>query len=304
MALKKILKKILPQTVLVKRNQKHTMLKIQKHKGLSMEEKKILIAEEYKKSTGNILHWDSPKRYTEKLNVSKLLCATSEKTILADKYLVREWVASVIGEEYLIPLLGVYDNFDQIDFDELPDKFVIKCNHDSGSVTLCDKSVGIDKKLLKLKYDYYLKRNLADMNFEMHYESIKPRIIIEKYMGANINDYKFICMGGCSYYCRVDCDRFINHRRNIYDMDWNLQPFNEGEYQNSETPISKPKNFELMKKIVSQLCKEFDCVRVDLYEITGKIYFGEMTFTSGNGMEKIIPDEYDFKLGELWEFDL
>ena len=84
-------------------------------------------------------------------------------------------------------------------------------------------------------------------------------------------------------------------------MDWKLQPFNEGEYQNSETPISKPKNFELMKKVVSQLCKEFDCVRVDLYEIKGKIYFGEMTFTSGNGMEKIIPDEYDFKLGKLWD---
>lgn len=139
MSLKEVLKKIVPQTLIVKRNQKSTMLEIQKHKKMSLEDKKNLIAEAYKKSTGNTLHWDSPERYTEKLNVSKLLCATPEKTKLADKYLVREWVASVIGEEYLIPLLGVYDNFDQIDFDKLPDKFVIKCNHDSGSVTLCDK---------------------------------------------------------------------------------------------------------------------------------------------------------------------
>lgn len=300
MSLKEVLKKIVPQTLIVKRNQKRTMLEIQKHKTMSLEEKKSLIAEAYKKSTGNTLHWDSPERYTEKLNVSKLLCATSEKTKLADKYLVREWVSSVIGEEYLIPVLGVYDDFDQIDFDELPDKFVIKCNHDSGSVTLCDKSVGIDKKLLKLKYDYYLKRNLADMNFEMHYENIKPRIIIEKYMGANIKDYKFICMGGHSYYCRVDCDRFINHKRTIYDMDWKRQSFSIGDYPSSDIAINRPDQFDLMKEIVLKLCKGIDQVRVDLYEIDGKVYFGEMTFTSDNGMDKIYPDEYDFKLGELW----
>lgn len=196
MSIKKILKKIVPETLIVKRNQMRTLLEIEKHKKMSLEEKKMVISGAYKKSTGNSLNWNNPKRYTEKLNVSKLLCATAEKTKLADKYLVREWVASIIGEEHLIPLLGVYDNFDQINFDKLPEKFVIKCNHDSGSVTLCDKSVGIDKKLLKLKYDYYLKRNLSDINFEMHYKNIKPRIIIEKYMGSNINDYKFICMGG------------------------------------------------------------------------------------------------------------
>ena len=131
MSIKKILKKIVPETLIVKRNQMRTLLEIEKHKKMSLEEKKMVISGAYKKSTGNSLNWNNPKRYTEKLNVSKLLCATAEKTKLADKYLVREWVASIIGEEHLIPLLGVYDNFDQINFDKLPEKFVIKCNHDS-----------------------------------------------------------------------------------------------------------------------------------------------------------------------------
>lgn len=113
-----------------------------------------------------------------------------------------------------------------------------------------------------------------------------------------INSY--VWGGGHSYYCRVDCDRFINHKRTIYDMDWKRQSFSIGDYPSSDISINRPDQFDLMKEIVLKLCKGIDQVRVDLYEIDGKVYFGEMTFTSDNGMDKIYPDEYDFKLGELW----
>lgn len=159
-------------------------------------------------------------------------------------------------------------------------------------------------KFLKEKYNYYLKRNLADLNFEMHYADIKPKILIERYMGENITDYKFICIEGQPYYCRVDTDRFTDHKRVIYDMKWKKQSFRIGNYEASAVVIKKPEKFELMKTIVLKLCKDIDQVRVDLYEINGRIYFGEMTFTSDNGMDKIYPDEYDFELGNLWNLKL
>lgn len=121
-------------------------------------------------------------------------------------------------------------------------------------------------------------------------------------MGAAILDYKFLCFNGIPYYCWVDTDRFSNHKRNIYDMDWNLQPFNQYSYGNSNYDIPRPSTFEEMKKIATRLSEGFDHVRVDLYEIDGKIYFGEMTFTNGNGTEPFVPDEYDYKLGALWDF--
>ncbi len=304
MFIKNIVKKILTDEIIFKKNAKYTMMKIQKYQTLCEADRKKIISEEYQRLTGNILSWDNPKRYTEKLNVSKLLCSTPLKQKLADKYLVREWIKQIIGEEYLIPLLGVYDKFEEIDFDKLPDKFVIKCNHDSGSVSLCDKKKGINMKFLKEKYNYYLKRNLADLNFEMHYADIKPKILIERYMGENITDYKFICIEGQPYYCRVDTDRFTDHKRVIYDMKWKKQSFRIGNYEASAVVIKKPEKFELMKTIVLKLCKDIDQVRVDLYEINGRIYFGEMTFTSDNGMDKIYPDEYDFELGNLWNLKL
>ena len=120
-------------------------------------------------------------------------------------------------------------------------------------------------------------------------------------MGSNINDYKFLCFDGEPYYCWVDVDRFQGHKRNIYDMNWNLQPFNQATYGNSTKTIKQPQKFDEMINICKILSKGFDHVRVDLYDINGYIFFGEMTFTNGNGMEAIMPIEYDYKLGELWK---
>lgn len=273
---------------------------IRKNKTFEQIEKEI--SKEYKKKFRKELNWTNPKTYTEKLNVSKVYGSSELKANLTDKILVRDWIKEKIGEEFLIPLIGVYDKFEDIDFDNLPKQFVIKCNHDSGSVVLCKDKEKLDIKKLKEKYEFYLKRNFAYLGYEMHYKDIKPKIVIEKYMGDSIRDYKFLCFGGKPYYCWVDMDRFSNHKRNIYDLDWNLQPFNQITYGNYEHKIECPEQYEQMKEIAKILSEGFDHVRVDLYTINKKIYFGEMTFTNGNGFGIIHPEEWDYKLGELWDF--
>lgn len=279
MNIKTIIKSKMPDKLLYK----YMLSKLNKNAKKSYKEIEQEISQEYEKVYHRKLNWENPKSYTEKIHVSKVYDATSTKTELSDKIKVRDYIKKAIGEEYLVPLLGVYDKFEDINFDVLPDKFVIKCNHDSGSTTLCDDKSKLNYKELKNKYNnFFLKRNYAYYGYEMQYKNMKPKIMIEKYMGNALNDYKFLCFNGQPYFCWVDIDRFGNHKRNIYDLEWNLQPFNQMTYGNSEEKIEKPKEFELMKEIATKLCKGFDHVRVDLYYIKNKIYFGEMTFTNGN----------------------
>lgn len=261
------------------------------------------INRQYEQTFGRKLDWDNPKSYNEKIHVSKVYMPSELKTRLADKVAVRDWIAGKIGKQYLIPLLGVYETFDEIDFDALPDKFVIKCSHDSGSVTLVKDKSKADIEFLRQYYNFWLKRIFCWYGFEMHYREIKPKIVIEQYMGDAINDYKFLCFDGKPYYCWVDFDRYTNHKRNIYNLDWELQPFNQYHYGNYDKPVPCPERFSKMKEIVTELCKGFEHVRTDLYLIDGKIYFGEMTFSNGDGFEEITPDEWAYKLGELWPFD-
>ncbi len=299
MNVKHKIKSILPEALI----NEYKLLKINMKKNRKYSKIEKEINKEYVKVFGKEINWNNPKSYTEKLNVSKVYGANDLKTKLTDKLLVRDWIVNKIGDKYLIPLIGEYDRFEDIKFEELPSKFVIKCNHDSGSVTLCRDKDKINWKNLKKRYNFYLRRSFAYLGYEMHYRNIEPKILIEKYMGDNIKDYKFLCFGGRPYYCWVDSDRFTNHRRNIYDLNWKLQPFRQMTYENSKEPISCPKQFSEMIQIVEKLCKGFDHVRVDLYVVQNKIYFGEMTFTNGNGFERIYPDEWNDKLGELWTLD-
>lgn len=149
-----------------------------------------------------------------------------------------------------------------------------------------------------MKIDYAF-----NSNFEMHYTHIKPKIIAEKYLETSdgeLPDYKFMCFGGKPYYCWIDSGRFMNHTRNVYDLNWNLQPWSQG-YPISDSLIEKPKNFEMMATLAEKLSEGFSHVRVDFYNIDGKLYFGEMTFTNASGLKKINPCEWDKKLGELWD---
>ena len=273
------------------------------HSRMTYAEIEAEISRQYQAMFGRPLNWENPRTYNEKIHVSKLYMPTPQKTRLADKVAVREWITEKIGSEYLIPLLGVYDSFDEIDFDALPDQFVIKCNHDSGSYTLVKDKAGLNMELLRKKYDLCMKRNYAWMGWEMHYRDIKPKIMVEKYMDGAENNYEFLCFDGKPYVCWVDFDHLVDRRRNVYDMNWSLLPFNISRCTNYPSEVPCPEQFETMKEFAAKLSAGFSMVRVDFYLIGGKIYFEEMTFSSGNGFSLMTPDEWDYKLGALWPFD-
>ena len=263
-----------------------------------------LLKKDYKKFTDNNLSFP-PKTYTEKIQWSKIYDSTSLKGKLSDKYAVRNWVKEKIGEEYLIPLIGVWESFDDIDFESLPSSFVLKTNHGSGTNLLVKDKNQLNLNVTKRLFDFWMKQNFAyfGCGYEMHYKYIKPKIIAEEYLkdlNEELSDYKFLCFNGQPYYCWVDVNRNSNHKRNVYDLEWNLQPWNQFNYGNTETDIPCPENFGNMIKLAQCLSEGFEHVRVDLYNVKGRIYFGEMTFTNGKGYEPIIPKEYDLMIGNLW----
>jgi len=261
----------------------------------------------YKRAIGRTLDWSNLNAYTEKMQWAKFYDCTPIKTTLSDKYLVREWVAEKIGEKYLIPLLGVWDRFSDIQFDKLPNQFVLKTNHGSGSVIVVKDKTVFNIAEARQSFNDWMSIDYAyATGFEVQYSNIKRKIIAERYLETDIGelqDYKFLCFDGKPYYCWVDLGRFGNHTRNVYDLNWELQPWNQYTYGNSAYPIPKPKNFEKMVELATSLCQGFSHVRVDLYNVNGTIYFGEMTFTNGCGFDRIVPDEYDYTLGELWNIE-
>lgn len=261
----------------------------------------------YKRKIGRILNLDNPQAYTEKIQWAKLYESSPIKTELSDKYLVRNWVAKKIGEEYLIPILGVWNNYSEIDFDSLPDRFVLKTNHGSGTVYIVQNKKELNQDRCKtLFYDWMHTDYSYVFGLEMQYTNIKRKIIAEEYIDSGIGelqDYKFLCFDGKPVFCWVDLDRFTKHTRNVYNLNWELQPWNQYTYGNHANEVPRPKNFEKMIEIATTLSKGFSHVRVDLYNIEGKIYFGEMTFTNGSGFERIIPDVYDYELGKMWHIN-
>lgn len=273
----------------------------------SIEFYKAELDKMYLANIGRPMNWDSPMAYTEKMQWDKLFNRDPRKSRLSDKLLVREWVSEMIGEEYLIPILGSWKCFDEIDFDSLPEKFVLKTNHGSGTNAIVKDKNSVSKRVLKWSFDDWMKTNYAfSTGFEMHYSDIEPMIIAEQYMESEdgeLQDYKFLCFDGKPYYCWVDKGRFSVHTRNVYDLNWILQPWNQASYGISAEEIPRPKNFDIMIELAEKLSKGFPHVRVDFYNVDGKIYFGEMTFTNGSGLDPIIPDEYDYQLGFLWKQD-
>ena len=257
----------------------------------------------YKKRTGKILDLDNPQTFNEKIQWLKLYDNSPIKAVLADKYKVREWVEKKIGKEYLIPLIGVWDSFEDINFDNMPFRFVLKANHGSHWNVIVKDKYKTDLNKIKHKFDRWLKRNYAfKAGLELQYSCIKPKIVAEQYIEDSheeLNDYKILCFNGEPKFVWVDCGRYTDHRtKNIYDVQWNLQPF-EMTYPTAKGEIKAPKNFEKMLELSRILSKDFPFVRVDFYNVDGKIYFGEMTFTSMSGVEKFSPEIYDLELGKL-----
>lgn len=279
---------------------------VNKRKKLKKSEYSAVISRLYKDRIGHELNWENPTAYTEKMQWSKLYDDNPLKTQYTDKYLVREWVKNTIGEEYLIPLLGVWDSVDDIQFDKLPNSFVLKTNHGSGTNIIVKDKTKLNYKMVKQAISDWMKIDFGYKSFELHYSKIKPRIIAEKYIETkndDLQDYKFLCFDGVPHFCWVDIGRYSAHKRNVYDINWILQPWNQETLGSYNKEIPKPQNFEKMVEIARTLSAGFSHVRVDLYNVDGHIYFGEMTFTNGGGFDRIIPAEYDYELGKLWKID-
>ena len=266
---------------------------------------------------GHSIDLKHPKTFNEKLQYLKLHDHNPLYTQLADKYAVRAYVADKIGGEYLIPLIGVWDSPDEIDFDQLPEQFVLKATHDSGSIYVCrDKKtracVCKDKKIIafedvKKQLAEALSRNFYCTSREWPYKNIRPRIICERYIaecdGADLKDHRFFCFDGTPKAVSIDIDTLTNHRRNFYNPQWERLPCALGYPAAPDTVIPKPENFDDMLRIAGELSKGIPHVRVDLYNIGGKIYFAELTFFHANGSQKFTPPEWDVTFGDWLSLD-
>lgn len=247
------------------------------------------------------LNLEHPKTYSEKLQWLKLYDRKAEYRIMSDKYAVRKYVAEKIGEEYLIPLLGVWDDVDDIDFDKLPNQFVLKCNHDSAGLVVCkDKnSLKINKAKQKLKN--CLKRDYFWASREDNYRVNRKKIIAEKYMTDGdkdeLTDYKFFCFDGEPKFIQVDSGRFSHHIRNFYDTEWNFIDVQNGKENDRNKLVEKPAKLAEMLFIAKKLSAGLIHVRVDLYLISNRVYFGELTFHHGGGGMPVQPKDYDYEWG-------
>ncbi len=262
------------------------------------------IKRKFKAVMGAELDLENPKTFNEKLQWLKLYNRKPEYTVMADKYAVRQYIAEKLGEQYLIPLLGVWDDPEDIDFDALPEQFVLKCNHNSGlGMCICkDKSkLDIDKvksELKKgLKQDYYLTAR------EWPYKDIPKKIIAEKFMIDNetqeLRDYKFFCFGGECRCMKVDFDRFIEHHANYYNPQGNSIDLGETVCPPDPNKIVVlPKSKDKMIEYAERLSKDIPFLRVDFYDVNGDIYFGELTFYPASGFGAFTDTDWDCKLGE------
>lgn len=261
---------------------------------------KIYLKYKYKKYLKKELNLKNPITFNEKLQWLKLYDRKEIYTTMVDKYAVKDYVKDIIGEEYLIPTYGVYDTIKEINFEQLPKQFVIKTTHDSGGVVVCKNKKEFVLDDVEKIIGSSLKNNFYYANREWPYKNVKPRIIIEKYMGNDLNDFKIFCFNGKPKFTLVCSHRKGDFKNtDFYDNNWKLLPFSRENHDNSPSGIQKPENFEKMLEIAQKLSKNIPFVRVDLYEIKNKVYFGELTFYPSGGFEGFHPREWDEKIGNM-----
>lgn len=262
----------------------------------------------FKKKLGYSCDLKNPTSFNEKINWLKLHDRNPLYSKITDKIFVKEFVSNLLGPEYVIPLIaGGFSHFDEIPFDILPKQFVLKCNHDSHNTIICLDKDSFDKEFAKNRLERALKKNYYHwIGKEWGYKDIVPQIFVEKYMKdgnhSNLRDYKFFIFNGVVKYIFTFDDRFSSEgvRSNCYDPDWNLLPIVWGRRKNTSTPIEKPDNLAEMISIATKLWSfvNNDFIRVDLYCINGRIFFGEYTLYPGGGMHTFEPIEWDYAFGE------
>lgn len=256
---------------------------------------------------GRKLNLKNPKTFNEKLQWLKLYNHKPEYTIMVDKVKAKEYVAKLIGEEHIIPTLGVWDDPDDIDFDALPDQFVLKCNHNSGTgMCICRDKSKLDIEKVKAELRKGLKENYFMRWREWPYKNVPRKILAEKFMvdesGTELKDYKIFCFNGEPRYCQVISDRNTDEKIDFYDMHWKrlvgLVGLND-KVHNSEYAIPCPESFENMKQMASLLAKSIPFSRIDFYEINHQAYFGEITFFPATGFGNFNPREWNVKIGDM-----
>lgn len=258
---------------------------------------------EYECYMNKKLDLKNPKTYSEKLQWLKLYNREGIYTTMVDKYEVKKYVANIIGDEYIIPTLGLYDKFEDINFDVLPNQFVIKCTHDSGGVVICKDKNNFDVKKAQRKIKKLLKKDYFKIHREWPYKNVKHRIIIEEYMedekDNELRDYKLFCFNGKYKMMFIatnrqgEGDTFFD----FFDKDFNHLPFTNGHPNAPQLP-HRPDNYDKMIELAEKLSMDIPQVRVDFYDVNGKVYFGEMTLFHWSGIIPFEPEEWDKTLGD------
>lgn len=277
----------------------------------NMPDEKYL-KKKFKAFMGADLDLDTPRTFNEKIQWLKLYNRKPQYVIMADKYRARDYVATTIGQEYLIPIIGAWDNSEEIDFSDLPNQFVLKCNHNSGEgMYICkDKSVlqPSDISAIRDALSIGLKQDYFKIGREWSYRDIPRKILCEQYMEDNdtreLRDYKFFCFNGKVKCFKVDFDRFSKHRANYYDPSGHIiQCGEEICPPDFQRDIQMPHNLDLMIELAEKLSANEPFLRVDFYEVNGKVYFGELTFYPASGFGKFIDDKWDYILGEWMKLE-
>ena len=267
---------------------------------------KIYLQLMFRCKMGYKLDLSNPKSFSEKIQWLKLNNRNPLYTTLVDKYAVKDYVAKIIGKEHIIPILGMWNSAEQIDFDSLPNKFVLKTtNGGGGSVLICKNKLTLDREASIKKLRMQLKqRSIYKTYREWPYKNVPPRIIAEKYMedeNGELNDYKFFCFNGKPQYCQVIRDRFTKETIDFYDLEWNHMPFVglNPVVENGINPVEKPRCLKALIEACENLSKGIPFVRVDFFVINNQFYFGEMTFYPASGLGAFRPMEWNYRLGDL-----
>lgn len=267
---------------------------------------KIYLKIVFRAIMGYKLDLKNPQTFSEKLQWIKINMRDPLWTKLVDKYEVKKYVGNIIGEEYIIPNLGIYEKFEEINFESLPRQFVLKCTHDSGGLIICKDKENLNFEEAEKKIKRSLGKNYFYWGREWPYKDVKPRIICEKYISDSNSlpdDYKVVCFNGKAKLIQIHRGRYENHTQDIYDVEWNKTDISQ-DNMISNIEFNKPKELNLMIELSEKLSRGIPQVRVDWFIVQNKLYFGEITFFDGSGMYPFDKFEHDKLLGDWIELGI
>ena len=284
---------------------KKTFFELNQRGYLKILPDRLFLKIEFRIRTGRPLRLKDPQTFNEKLQWLKLYDRKPIYTTMVDKYAAKQYVAERIGEEHIIPTLGVWDRFDDIDFDALPDQFVLKCTHDSGGLVICHDKSRLDRDAARQKIEKCLRRNYYWHGREWPYKNVKPRILAESYMKDgeryDLRDYKFYCFDGVPRFLYLS-EGLENHKTasiSFLTCDWQFAPYGRSDFKPFESLPPKPEKLDEMLSLAAKLSAGFPFLRVDLYQINGKVYFSELTFSPCGGFMPFRDSSHDAEIGKM-----